>query len=437
MQSKNKILIISYYFPPLGGIPPRRSLRFARNLPFFGWQPVVLTVSTPSKNEAAWDYKLLNDIKHLPIEVIRTKWNDILRLSDLLGKLKLYRLRAWYSTFCRRFPPDSYVGWYPYGVKQGMKVIKQKKINCIYSNSAPFTAHLIALKLKKKTGLPWIADFRDPWVDDPLRPKGLFKSQEKHERIQEAKVIRNADHVITTSKNYAVFLKSKYPQSRKQITTIYNGYDWPVRKDCSGVHKNDYLEFIYAGAFYGLQSPVSFLRSLGTLMLKGEIPKDKIRFTIIGGHGDETWKHQFADSPILKMVSVIPFITNNRVREELMKSSCLLLFQASERGDVIVLGKTFEYISTGLPILALVPHGTECASILEQSGCLFKRVEPDSEKEVGAAILRIYESWKSGNLKVNPNWEYISQFEGGNLTKEFVRILERALRGKKANENRA
>lgn len=424
MQLKNnRILIISYYFPPLGGIPPRRSLRFAKNLPFFGWEPVVLTVSKPSNKEAAWDYELLKDIKDLPIEVIRTNWMDILWFYNLLGKLKLYRLSAWYSTFCRRFPPDPYIGWYPYAVKAGIKVIKKQKIGCIYSNSAPFTTHLIALTLKKGTQLPWIADFRDPWIDDPLRPKGLFRWQEKLESKQEAKVIENADHVITASKNYAYFLKEKYPQAKRKITTIYNGYDWPAGQEYKEECQNDFLNFVYVGAFYRYQSPTNFLKAL-ELFIKDNIPKDKIGFTIVGGHGDNSWKDKFANSPVREIVSVANFMPNNQVREKLIKAPCLLMHQARERGDLIVLGKTFEYISTGRPILALVPKGTECEDILIKSRCVFRQAEPDSEKEVGEAILHVYESWKSGKLKVSPNWEYISQFEGKKLTQQLARVLD-------------
>src|SRR3972149_4272921 len=109
MQSKDKkLLMITYYFPPLGGIPPRRSFRFAKNLPAFGWNPVVLTVKNPSKREAAWDYEMLDELEKLPIGVIRTKWNDILWFSEILGRLKLSRLQKWYSKFCRRLPPDPY-----------------------------------------------------------------------------------------------------------------------------------------------------------------------------------------------------------------------------------------------------------------------------------------------------------------------------------------
>mgnify|MGYP001619993244 CR=1 FL=1 len=426
MQSKDKkILMITYYFPPLGGIPPRRSFRFAKNLPAFGWKPFVLTVKNPSKREAAWDYKLLDELEELPINVIRTKWKDIIWFSEILGRLKLFRLQNRFSAFCRRFPPDPYIGWYPSAVKEGLKVIKQNKIDVIYSNSAPFTAHLIGLKLQKTTGLPWVADFRDPWIDDPLRPKGLFKWQEKLESRQELKVIENADHIITASRNYALFLREKYPQAEEKISHIYNGYDWPTGQYYNGNQHNNCLEFVYAGAFYGSQSPISFLKALESLMIKGDITEGMVKFVIIGGHGDESWKQKFIDSSILKAVTIVGFIPNYQIREKLLNASCLLIQQARERGNLIVLGKTFEYISVGRPILALVSCKSECLDILEQSGCLFEQAEPDSEEEIMEAILYVYENWKNGKLKVDPKWEYISQFDGMNLTNKFANILDK------------
>ncbi|MDY6854437.1 MAG: glycosyltransferase [Thermodesulfobacteriota bacterium] len=425
--NEKKILMITYYFPPLGGIPPRRSLRFARNLPAFGWKPTVLTVDKPSKREAAWDFDLLNEIEHLPIKIITTRWKDILRIYDLLDKLRLYRCKSWYSIFCRRFPPDPYIGWYPYAVNNGIKAIKQNKINLVYSNSAPFTAHLIGLKLKKKTGLPWVADFRDPWMDDPIRPKALCKFQEELESRQELKVIDTADHIVTACKTYASFLKKKYPQAERKISHVYNGYDWTTGKNDYEKSQNDYLEFVYAGAFYGPQSPITFIKALESMLLKKSIDKSKIRLTIIGGHGDESWKKEFTNSPIMEIVSVLNFIPNNKVRERIMKASCLMLYQAKERGNLIVLGKTFEYISIGQPILALVPKGSECLDILEQSGCLFKQAEPDSEENIEKAILAVYKNWGDGTLKVRPIWDYISAFNGRILTKNFARVLDKIL----------
>lgn len=423
MQLKDKkILMITYYFPPLGGIPPRRSFRFAKNLPAFGWEPIVLTVKNPSKREAAWDYELLDELEKLPINVIRTKWKDILWFSEILGRLKLCRLQKRFSAFCRRLPPDPYIGWYPYAVKEAMKVIK-KKVNVIYSNSYPFTAHVIALRLKEKTGLPWIADFRDPWIDDPLRAKGLYKWQERLEEKQESSVMEKADHIITASKNYALFLKNKYPHAEKNISTIYNGYDWGTGQDSLLEIQDNYLEFVYAGAFYGPQSPIRFLEALESLIKNGNIPSHEVRYTIIGGHGDKSWKDKFQNSSLKDVISDSGFIPNIKVREKLTKASCLLIQQAPERGDLIVLGKTFEYISVGRPILGLIPRKSECFDILEQSGCLFKQAEPDSGEEIKNAIMYVYENWKNGELKVNQDWEYISQFEGKNLTRKLVEIL--------------
>lgn len=415
--------MITYYFPPLGGIPPRRSFRFAKNLPAFGWEPIVLTVKNPSKREAAWDYELLKEVEKLPFDVRRTKCKDILWFSEILGRLKLFRLQNRFSAFCRRLPPDPYIGWYPSAVKEGLKVIKQNKIDMIYSNSAPFTAHLIGLKLQKATGRPWVADFRDPWIDGPLLPKHLFKWQQMFDAKLEEKVISCADQIITACQNYTAFLNKKYSHAKRKISTIYNGYDWSIKQNINEEYQNNPLEFVYAGAFYGPQSPVLFLRALESLMQKRYMPQNKIKFTIIGGHGDNSWKQKFNNSSVMNIVSNISFIPNNQVQEKLMKASCLLLYQARECRDLVIAGKTFEYISVGRPVLALVPRKTECLDILDKSGCLFKQAEPDSEEEIMEAILYVYENWNDKKLKVDPKWEYISQFDGNNLTRKLVEIL--------------
>ncbi len=179
------VLIVAYYFPPSGGPGVQRVLKYVQYLQEFGWTPVVLTVT--DGNFPARDESLLETIPK-DVRVIRT---DIFEPYDLYrrltGKSKgtaidvntIRKEGAKISTserlaeFIRAtiFIPDARIGWLRYAVDAGMKAIESMKIDAIYSSSPPYTCALIARALKRKSGLPWIAGFRDPWTGFITTPK--------------------------------------------------------------------------------------------------------------------------------------------------------------------------------------------------------------------------------------------------------------------------
>ena len=172
-----KVLIITYYWPPLGGAGVQRVLKFAKYLPEFGWQPIVLTVE--NGDAPVIDKSLFTDIPK-ECKIYKTKafqpYNIYKKFtskpadekipSDVLIK-KNNSLKEKLSNWIRLnvFLPDAKVGWIPFAFKEGLKIINKENIALIFSSSPPHTVQLIAKKLAKKTGLKLIADLRDPWME--------------------------------------------------------------------------------------------------------------------------------------------------------------------------------------------------------------------------------------------------------------------------------
>src|SRR5579863_2037050 len=175
MQPTRKVLIFTYYWPPAGGVSVQRFLKFAKYLPEFGWEPIIITVKNGSY--PYYDESLLKEISP-SLRVYRTKTFEPFELYNLLrgkrGKsLPVVSFGAQRKTLFQSvteyiranyFIPDARKGWNPFAIKQGMEVLSNEKIDAMITTGPPHSAHLIGLKLKEKTGVKWIADFRDPWT---------------------------------------------------------------------------------------------------------------------------------------------------------------------------------------------------------------------------------------------------------------------------------
>src|SRR3954454_7034028 len=159
-----QLLAVAYYFPPIGGIGSIRIARFAEHLPEFGWN---VTVLAPQATPHAADPRLRYPETH----VVRSRSLELSRLKQLIPAVRASangddgRARAAARTAGRLLYPDPQIGWFPGAVAAGRRTVRRASFDAVFSSSFPITAHLVAGRLSRKAGLPWIAEFRDPWSD--------------------------------------------------------------------------------------------------------------------------------------------------------------------------------------------------------------------------------------------------------------------------------
>src|SRR5437762_4026085 len=177
--------MVAYHYPPEGSSSGvQRALKFSRHLPSFGWVPHVLTLR--ESIYSVKDYTLQQDIP-AAVTVHRTAGLDSTRHLAIRG-----RHLEWTAV------PDASISWLPFGVARGLKVIKHHDVRAIFSTSPKPTAHLIAAALKWRTRLPWVADFRDPWIDKGVHPlPGTLRL--RVESRCERYVMQYADRLTVTS----------------------------------------------------------------------------------------------------------------------------------------------------------------------------------------------------------------------------------------------
>jgi len=440
MPGNKKVLFIAYLFPPVGGSGVQRSSKFVKYLSDFGWYPLVLTVKEPY--DFYNDESLMNDVKGrctiyrtLSIEPmkwvrkflkrktekrINTNGENNLSIKSLkpgiLVKLKSYLLF-----------PDNEILWLPFAVWKGWRIIKKEKPKIIYATASPYTDHLIALILSKLCRIPWVADFRDFWVDRPNFPQNKWRLF--IDRKLEKSVINNADYIITATSLITNHFKKLYPESN--YVTITNGFD---EEDFSNVSytnsAEDKFTITYTGIFNKERNPEIIFHSLNKLINNESGFKDELKIKIIGqldNPGDFENINNFKKYGLDKYSDIISYQPHQTAINEMCKATILLLFIGEQiLPETILTGKIFEYLRSQRPILAVVPVNGLAAEVIKEtnSGLVVSR---DSEEEIVKGILKLFDLYKRNELDNAFKRKNIEHYSRRNLTKDLTDVFERVI----------
>lgn len=377
MSGPKKVLIVSYYWPPAGGPGSIRVVKFARYLPRWGWKPVILTVQ---KGEFPYNDPGLADDLSTDLNIYRVKTLDPFAIyKNFSGKKadealpvgllthqntnNKEKLAAWIRALF--FIPDARVGWVPFAVQKGLKIIHDEKINLVFTSSPPHSLQLIGLILKEKTKLPWIADLRDPWTD--IRFYQYIRRPfctEKIDQFFEKKVLNSADHLITVSPSLASQFREKgRMQEDSKISVLPNGFDEADYVNLS-IKKTSKFQIIHAGNLLDHQNPDVLWQSLQRL--SQEIPdfKKELKIRFIG-RIHKTVAETLQQFGLTDNVEVQPFMPHRLLLQEILNAAVLLVVIPNvENNKGIVTGKLFEYIGSGRPILVIGPPNGDAADIV-------------------------------------------------------------------------
>jgi glycosyltransferase involved in cell wall biosynthesis len=405
------VLVVAYHYPPVGGGGVFRTLKFTKYLPQFGFRPYVLTV----KN-SMYTPKDPTLVREIPPEVKVTATfsfeHRILRASRLLNIDP-----EWF------FITDVNLGWLPFAVHAGTKIIKQENIDVIYVSVPIWTSLLIGYLLKKKTQKPMVIDFRDPWTINPFK-KTPTKFHARIDDYLERTVLASADYVITVSQPYRRRLIEKYPFLKNKCEVIMNGFDPDDFKDLKRQPLQDEFRIVHAGSLYGLRTPKYFLRALQELVQEKPYLRKQLEVQFVGNYGKE--------APVIvdklglnDLVRFIGFMPHEKSLELMVNSHVLLLIVAVGGYETsgIVTGKLFEYLFSGRPILALAPKNSIVANIIQSANAGLV-VSSDTEA-IKNGILEFYEQWTEGKLAATTNTAVIERYNRKVLTHKLAQIFEK------------
>ena len=416
--------MIAYYFPPIGGAGALRPLKLAKFLPEFGWEPVILTVKN-SEWYYACDPGLLDELPP------RTRIHRSVMVSSawmyrLLNPLRVPFLEKLIREFL--FQPDNMVGWIPSAIHKAMTIIRHVGIDAIYSTSAPLSCHLIARAVQRKTKLPWVADFRDEWFENPHfnYPTAIHRSL--NYRLEKA-IVRSADEIIAPAPFICDLLSKHQPRADK-YHTIYMGYDPDEFRAAkrNRLEKNQgYFLTVYTGLFYETFRPNRVLEAIEFLINEGRIPPEDIRVRFVGANrpSDTGFRNGY---PKCEFTG---FVSHRKAIAQINAANTLLLLLSKNRGEHVVPSKTFEYMASGKPILAVVPEAGTVADIIRRTGSGLV-VDFEDYDGIRAAYLKMYRAWKYDQPFLRPYGGEISRFDQRNVAGEFAEVLHKAIATKSA-----
>lgn len=454
VDKKKRVLILAYYFPPLGMGGVQRVSKFVKYLPSFGWEPVVLTVKDI-------DYFSLDDslLKELPesAKIYRTGSFDPLRLIYLIKKIfrtktsdpnppgadalrnsekakrffprqrrgqnDTFSFRGWLKFINLLFFPDNKIGWFPFALIKGIKICRKEKIDLLFSTSPPLTCHLVAFFLKKLTGIQWVADYRDPYMTYQDEKSSTSFKKILLKKLQKL-FLKKGEGFIGVTQMIASGLKEVYPEVQK-IEVLPNGYD---QKDFE--HKpwrrKDIFTIVYFGTFSPDCPAEPFLKALHNLLQQGKIDKGRVKFIDVGlsmGVGMEDLVNKFELNEITELKGYLP---HKEGIQELLGADLALLTLA-ESSPAIIPGKAYEYLGAQNPILAIVPLKSEARRLIKSLSA-GKVVSPDNLTEIENAILSFYREFETGKLFLKVNPQKTEKYERKYLTSRLVCLFDDILK---------
>jgi glycosyltransferase involved in cell wall biosynthesis len=370
-----KVLIVTYYWPPGSGAGVQRWLKFSKYLPEYGWEPVILTVDPDFAAYPAIDNTLNNEVPS-NLTVYKTRARDYFRFYKK-DKSKIPSAgfavneeRGFVSRVTRFirgnfFIPDPRRGWSGFAFKKACGIIETHKINHLITTSPPHSTQLIGLKLKKRfPGIKWIADLRDPWTDiyyyKEFYPTCLSRRIDSQ---YEKKVLCNADGIITVGKSLKELFSSKAPGTDTKIEVISNGYDEDDFRRLTA-SKPEIFTISYIGTLSGSYPVNGFFNSLKVLTETGT----GFRLKFVGVVSTEQ-KELISSAAGKANIEFIPYCDHSTAIRYMLETSALLLIIPDHHSSrSIITGKLFEYLASGKPIICLGPADGDAAEILEETG---------------------------------------------------------------------
>lgn len=415
-----KVLVIAYYFPPMGLSGVQRTAKFVKYLPQYGWKPTVLTV-TPT-GYYAMDDSLLKEVEHAGTEILRASSLDPNRLFRKQGVVKMppegIRKILQFAGDSIFFP-DTKIGWKRSAVKAASELMKREQFNLIFATAPPQTDFLIGETLKRKFSVPLVLDYRDAWLDYPFKyyPTPLHKYI--HYRM-EKRVLKASDRIIVTLRRVKEsILKHYLGLDYNDVVIIPQGYDAEdfesFTQSKSSSRKK--MSITHAGTFYAGRNPSVMLQALHNVFHNSPSLRGRIELKLIGNGRDED-RSLVNKLGLQQDVTFLGYLEHRECTKYLAESDILWIVLDNNFQSP---GKLYEYIGVRKPILGSVVDGYMKQLIMESKSGVC--IPPTDIKAHETAIVELFSQYEKNQLKqIAP--EFAQKYNRLTLTGELARQFE-------------
>lgn len=401
----------------MGGV--QRTLKFAKYLKEFNWQPVVLTDSP--KKYFAVDNSLLDEAKESGIIIERTGAKDFdpSKIIVKAPKENMRKLRSAVSQFF--FIPDSKIGWKKKALNKVDEIwSKYDGFDLVFATAPPYTDFLIGQEIKRKYKIPLVIDYRDAWVDSPVLnyyPTPYHKL--KNMRLEKG-VLKIANKVITTNRRVKEYIISRYGNIEyNDVKIISHGFDSEdfEKASHSELPVTNKFRVSYSGSFY-TRNPKFYFEAIKTFVDKYPELRDKIEFCFIGTFSKENL--QIAKNlEIEQYLNITGYLEHiNCVKYILASDVLFLMISRGENEDAAMPGKVGEYIGSRKNIIACIPDGV-AKKMLEKYDAI-KFINEENPEQIAKAIKEYYDEKQNGTMP-QANIKMLSEYDRKNLTYELAK----------------
>jgi glycosyltransferase involved in cell wall biosynthesis len=381
-----KVLILAYYYPPQNAAGATRPLRFAKYLPKFGYDVAVVSANS--------------------------------RGGGLIAKLAECIL--WFFRVFNSF--DKRITWVPHALSVSRQVFSEGPVAAMISTAPPFSCHLAALYLKRRYGIRWVADFRDPLVGNAVRRSSPYDS------IIERLIFKYADVVVANTETVAQMWHERHPGQTSKIAVVPNGFDPEEEFPRVPTARRDYKIIAHVGDLYGGRDPGALLSSLERLFARGLLETRKLRIRLIGPIDLDSSLQRLPAFASMQNRGCLEYNATLVSRAEslaaMVDADYLLLldfnFHAQDTGLHVPV-KLFDYLRSGRPIIAFTAPSSPAVSILERTGVPFISLNSlNSEADVDARVLQFLSRSQGA---VAPNEWFRREFNGVSQVDKLASLL--------------
>jgi glycosyltransferase involved in cell wall biosynthesis len=281
--------------------------------------------------------------------------------------------------------PDDQIGWLPTGVIRGLRIMRRESTDAVLTSGPPHTAHVIGLWLKRLTGRQWVAEFRDPWVENPGKPRSFRSAvSDRLDARMERAVVRAADVVILLTDRSRDSFMRRYPsEPAGKFVTLPNGFDADDFEALGPVAREPGFTIAHVGTLYFRRSPKAFFEAIARLIRDGKIPARGLRVVLAGEMADG-YMSEAAASGLGEVITATGRVSHQQALAWMLRADLLCLFAQGQPEQIPA--KAFEYLAAGPPVLAITGEGATGDLVLKSGGS----VVPDEPWAIADAIHQHY-----------------------------------------------
>jgi glycosyltransferase involved in cell wall biosynthesis len=431
--NRNRVLIISYLFPPAGGIAVQRSLSLSKYLAESGHEVHVLKANTDGPVSDPDLTRRIPPSVHvheafapeIPFAFRHKVWSKLSssRPGSTAGfpvKPSRFSVRRLIVRWIKNLLcPEPEILWIPFGLRKARNIIRQHRIEYLLVTVPPFSLLVLATALKRQfPSITLVSDFRDEWLSFYLKDFEFQNSDRTRRRAEaiEKDVVQSSDLVVAVNHSSCNVIRSRYPdQPDGKFAVVANGYD---RDTFAGFkarpHGLPRMIVTHAGTVYKTATPKFYLDAVDSLTqdLRANI---ETRFIGRISEGEKASLESRAS-----LVRVAGFLPQTEALKFMEETDYLLLTMTNE---ISVPGKLYEYMATGKPILAITPAGSEVDRVLRETCCGLS-APPDDPEGIKAMLRLAFAAWRKGEPLIVPRADLIRRYDRRRLVTEYDNIMQ-------------